>query len=97
MNWIFKEENIISDSRIEFSQKRNFRGQKNEKIITLKKIGNEWFFSKLYTIENVQVKQIEEKNLITADVKFLENFDKEKPLTNFLYSLSRITKFKNIN
>lgn len=95
MNWIFKTENIISDKRIEFSQKRNFKGQKNEKIVSLKRVNGEWFFDKYYNISNVEVKGFEDKKLIILELELIEDFGLEKPLNNFIYSLARITKFRS--
>lgn len=95
MNWLFKQDNVQNDSRIIFSQKRSFTAKKNEKIITVKNIRGEWFFSNLYQIENLTVKTSDNINLIEINLKKIEEFQEEKPIESYLYSLRRITNFNN--
>ena len=102
MNWIFKNGDYFQfDSNIQkavvlIEQKINFTGEVGENVLILEKKKNEWQFTAQYRITDIEVKNPEaEYKQITIALSLVQQFDDEKLLEDYIYSLRRITNYNS--
>lgn len=102
MNWIFNTQTLnqnFNDSKtqvISFEQKRKFSGEKGENIILLEYKSGNWVFTKQYKIITIDQKKFDEEyNNIVVTIELIQEFGEKKLLEDYVYSLVRVTDFKN--
>lgn len=100
MKWIFKLDdsyqrgNNKNETAITFEQKRNFTGEKGEDVLFLQNKNKEWEFIALYRISDVNIKNIENGfKQINVTLDFVKQFEEEKLLEDYVYSLKRVTNY----
>lgn len=102
MSWIFNTSTLGQkfgdeiNQKISFEQKRKFSGEIGENIVLLEFKNGNWVFTKQYEIIDVDQNKVgDEYNLIVLSLQLTTDFKEDKLLDDYVYSLSRVTDFKN--
>ena len=102
MNWIFKESELSESSKeqsvatVTFIQRMNFAGKVGEQVLTLLNVQGNWIFSAQYNIIDIQtINNGGQNREIKIYLSLIQRFEEEKNLDDYVYSLSKITDFKN--
>ncbi len=103
--WIFKipgwEEMLVNENKLlfQFYQKREFSGTKGDMAVLLDVNRTDFFFSSVFLIEDVKIKEgLFENNEIQNDhlieFELVEKFNEKKPLEYYLYSIKRVRNWE---
>jgi hypothetical protein len=101
MKWIFISGDHLrfdySDEKAiaTFEQKREFSGGEGDMVLMLEK-KNDWTFTSLYSISSIEITIPEAEKMQTSiTLTLIKHFKEDKLLKNYIYSLRRISNYKN--
>jgi len=101
VNWIFKIDNVafsedFKTATISFVQRRNFSGKEGELVLLLDNQVKEWKITNLYKIDKIITERTESNwRAIFIEISLVKKYEEEKILSEYIYSLKRITNFNN--
>lgn len=98
MYWLFNQNKLpISGDQIErisWNQKGNFRGQVGDRVIFFQFLPNTKLFTYLYEIGFTEQSRISLDSIaITLQLRFIENYNQDKAIENYIYSFPRIKHY----